>query len=105
MWLSGVSARLRSKESLVLFTVRAHAWVAGQVPSRGRTRGNHTLLALSLPLSLKTNKIFKKKRQLEENETDLKKEIWRKEGLGHQLSGMPRLKICCFMKQPKILKS
>ena len=39
---------------------RAHAWVAGQVPSRGRARGNHTLmfpsLSLSLPLSLKINK-------------------------------------------------
>ena len=23
--------------------VRAHAWVAGQVPSRGRTGGSHTL--------------------------------------------------------------
>ena len=31
---------------------RAHAWVAGQVPSRGRTRGNHTLLFLSLSFSI-----------------------------------------------------
>ena len=40
---------------------RAHAWVVGQVPSRGHMRGNHTLMFLSLPLSLKVNKIFFKK--------------------------------------------
>ena len=43
----------------VQFPVRAHAWVAAQVPSRGRTRGNHALMFLSLsplPLSLKINK-------------------------------------------------
>ena len=38
-----------------------HAWVTGQVPSRGRARGNHTLMFLSLspslPLSLKISKI------------------------------------------------
>ena len=27
---------------------RAHAWVAGWVPSRGCARGNHTLIFLSL---------------------------------------------------------
>ena len=36
-----------------------HAWVAGQVRSRGCMRGNHTLifpsLSYSLPLSLKIN--------------------------------------------------
>ena len=37
--------------SPVQFPVRAHAWVAGQVPSRGSTRGNHTLMFLSLSLS------------------------------------------------------
>ena len=31
---------------------RAHAWVAGQVPSRGCARGNHTLILLSLSFSL-----------------------------------------------------
>ena len=45
--------------------LRAHAWVAGQVPSRGHTRINHTLmfpsLSPSLHLSKKINKIFKKK--------------------------------------------
>ena len=34
--------------------VRAHAWVAGQVPSRGCVRGNHTLMFLSLSFSLPT---------------------------------------------------
>ena len=42
---------------------RAHAWVAGQVPSCGRARGNHTLMFLSLspshPLSLNINKILR----------------------------------------------
>ena len=32
--------------------VRSYAWVAGQVPSRGRARGNHTLMFLSLSFSL-----------------------------------------------------
>ena len=42
LWLSGLSAGLRTKESLVQFPVRAHAWVVGQVPGRGHARGNHT---------------------------------------------------------------
>ena len=33
VWLGGLSAGLRTKRSLVRFPVRAHAWVAGQVPS------------------------------------------------------------------------
>ena len=59
VWLSGVSTGLRTKGSPVGFPVRAHAWVAGQVPSWGRTRGNNTLmfLSLSLPLCLKINKL------------------------------------------------
>ena len=52
VWLSGLSASLRTKGSPVQFPVRAHAWVAGQVPSRGHTRGNHTLIFLSLLFSL-----------------------------------------------------
>ena len=66
VWLSGLSAGLQTKGLPVRFPVRAHAWVAGQVPSRGRMRGNHTSMFLpsrspSLPLSLKINKykIFK----------------------------------------------
>ena len=31
---------------------RAHAWVVGQVPSRGHARGNHTLMFLSFSFSL-----------------------------------------------------
>ena len=43
---------LRTKGSLVRFPVRAHAWVAGQVPSGGQVRGNHILMFLSLSFSL-----------------------------------------------------
>ena len=32
VWLSGLSAGLQTKGSLVRFSVRACAWVAGQVP-------------------------------------------------------------------------
>ena len=50
----------RPKGSLVRFPVRTHAWVAGQAPSRGLVRGNHTLMFLHLSfspfLSLKINK-------------------------------------------------
>ena len=60
-----MSASLRSKGSQIRFPVRAHVWVAGQVPGRGYVRGNHTLMLLSvslfLPLCLKINKIFFKK--------------------------------------------
>ena len=35
VWLSGLSACLRTKGSPVQFPDRAHAWVAGQVPSGG----------------------------------------------------------------------
>ena len=35
VWLSGLSASLRTKGSLVQFPVRAYAWVAGQVPVGG----------------------------------------------------------------------
>ena len=44
---------LPTKGLPVQFPVRAQAWVADQVPSRWRTRGNHTLLFPSLPLSKK----------------------------------------------------
>ena len=52
MWLSGLSTGLRTKGSPVRFPVRAHAWVVGQVPSRGYVRGNHTLMFVSLSFSL-----------------------------------------------------
>ena len=54
MWLSELSAGLQR-----VAPVRAHAWVAGQVPSWGCARGNHILIFLSLspsfPLTLKIN--------------------------------------------------
>ena len=43
---------LWTKESLVQLPVRVYAWVAGQVPSGGHMRGNHTLMFLSLFFSL-----------------------------------------------------
>ena len=51
MWLSGFSAGLQTKGSPVWFPVRAHAWVAGQVPSRGHMRGKHAFIFLSLSFS------------------------------------------------------
>ena len=63
VWLSGLSAGLQTKGLLVRFPVRAHAWVAGQVPGRGHMRGNHTLLFLFLSFSflslLSKNKLIK----------------------------------------------
>ena len=35
-----------------LIPTRAHAWFVGQVPSRGRMKGNHILMFLSLSFSL-----------------------------------------------------
>ena len=64
--LSGLSTSLRTKGSPVRFPVRAHAWVAGQVPSRGRMRSNHTLMFLSLSphLSLCLKIKLKKKKEM-----------------------------------------
>ena len=60
VWLNGLNVSLRTKGWLVQFPVRAQAWVAGQVPSRGCVRGNHTLMFLSfsffLPSPLSKNK-------------------------------------------------
>ena len=46
--LSGLSAFLQTYGSPVWLSFRAHAWVVGQVPSRGHARGNHTLTFFSL---------------------------------------------------------
>ena len=46
VWLSKLSSGLQTKGSQVRFPVRAHAWVEGWVPSRGRMRGNHMLMFL-----------------------------------------------------------
>ena len=51
---------LQTKGSLVRFPVRAHAWVAGQLPIGGHVRGNHTLMFLSLSFSL-PNPLYKNK--------------------------------------------
>ena len=51
-WLSGLSAGLQTRGSLVWFPVRAHSWVVGPVPSGGRARGNHTLMFPSFSPSL-----------------------------------------------------
>ena len=70
VWLSGLSASLRTKGSPVQFLIRAHTWVAGQVSSRGHGRGNHTLMFLSFPFSLSSplskNKqnLFKKRKSI-----------------------------------------
>ena len=52
VWLRELGAGLQIKGSLVQFPVRAPAWVAGQVPSRGPSRGNHTVMFLSLSFFL-----------------------------------------------------
>ena len=41
-----IERALGTKDSLVGFPVRVHAWVVGQVPSRGRVRANQTLIFL-----------------------------------------------------------
>ena len=59
MWLSGLSTGLWTKRSLVWFLVRAHNWVAVQVPIWGHATGNQSMflsLSFSLPYSLKINK-------------------------------------------------
>ena len=70
-----IQCGLRTKGSPVQFPVRAHAWAAGQVPSRGRVRSNHTLMFLSLSFSFssplsknKINKILKKKKKKKKKE-------------------------------------
>ena len=50
--LSGLSATLRTKGSLVQFLFRARTCVLGQVPSWGCTRDNHAVMFLSLSFSL-----------------------------------------------------
>ena len=71
VWLSGLGIILQTKKLLVWFPVRAHAWVASQIPDWGHARGNCSMflshIGVSLPLfylpfpSLKINKILKKK--------------------------------------------
>ena len=56
VWLSGLSASLQTKGSLVRFLVGAHAWVVDMVPGGGCMRDNHTLMFLSLSFPLSKNK-------------------------------------------------
>ena len=61
VWLSGLISGLWTKGSPNRFPIRAHAWIVGQVSRGGHTRGNHTLIFLSLSFSflsssLKINK-------------------------------------------------
>ena len=51
VWLSGLSAGLQTKGSLVEFPIRTHSWIADQVPSTGHMRSNHTLTFPSLSFS------------------------------------------------------
>ena len=60
-----IEHRLRTKGSLGRFPVRAHAWVAGQVPSGGCMRGNHTLIFLSLSFSFSPSPLSKEKNKYE----------------------------------------
>ena len=46
---------LRTRGLPVRFLVRAHAWVADQVPSGESMRGNHTLMFLSLSFSFSSS--------------------------------------------------
>ena len=74
VWLSGLNASLWTKRSWVWFPAKAHAWVAGQVPSWGCVRGNQLIylsyinvsFLLFLPPPLSKNKFKKrfKKRNL-----------------------------------------
>ena len=63
VWFSGLSTSLQTKELLVQFLVRTHAWVAGQVPSRdAQETTTHWCFSLSLSpsllLCLKINNLF-----------------------------------------------
>ena len=65
MALAGVAqwTEHRPVNQRVAGSIRAHAWVVGQVPNRGLAKGNHTLmflsLSFSLPSPLSKNKISK----------------------------------------------
>ena len=80
VWLSGLSTGVQTKGSLVRFPVRAHAWVAGQVCSRGHARGNHTLMFLSLSFSLPSpvskNKSNLKKKLSPQWDTTINLAVW-----------------------------
>ena len=43
VWLSGLGIILQSERLPVPFPVRAHAWIAGQVPIWGHARSNQSV--------------------------------------------------------------
>ena len=47
VWLSRLSTSLRTKRPLVRFLVRAHAWVAGQVPGWGVQEATNPCVSLA----------------------------------------------------------
>ena len=51
-----ISADLPTKGPQVPFPVRAHAWVAGQVPTEGHMRYHHTLMFLPFSFPSSKNK-------------------------------------------------
>ena len=67
VWFSGLNTGLRARRSWVWLPGRAHVWDAGQVPSGGHVKGNHTLMFLSLsfsfPSPLSKNKITSLKKR------------------------------------------
>ena len=73
VWLSGLRARLLIKGSLVQFLVRAHAWISGQVPSRGHVRGNHTLMLFSLSSLFSENEWNQRRRRRSSSRSRRKK--------------------------------
>ena len=71
MWLSGLSAGLRTKGSLVPFPIRAHAWVVCWVPSGGASdRQPHIDVSLPLflppfpPIKIKIKSLYSGLRQI-----------------------------------------
>ena len=85
-----IEHELQTKGSPVQFLVRAHAWVAGQVPSAGHERQPHIDVSLplspSFPFSLKINKIFKNENSLKLNATSHSKVSWTLTHMGFQNS-------------------
>ena len=47
-----IECQTANQRVVSLIPGQAHSWVAGQVPRRGRMKGNHTLMFLSLSFSL-----------------------------------------------------
>ena len=61
-WIEHGPVNQRVTGQRVQFPVRAHAWVAGQVPSGGHMRSNHTLMFLSLSFSFPSPQINRERK-------------------------------------------